>query len=67
VIYKESYHDSKNLYTIPELLGNLQKVDELLDELRNAVCEHDAEKFKTLITTRTKSIRPYVAEAFKWD
>jgi hypothetical protein len=67
VLFKEAYHDGVNLYTFRELLGNGEKVDELLDELRTAVCDHDAEKFKTLITTRTKSIRPYVAEAFKWD
>jgi hypothetical protein len=63
---REAHHDGVNLYTFRELLGNEEEVDELLDELRTAVYDNNADKFNELIQTRTKSIRPYVAKVYGW-
>jgi hypothetical protein len=66
VHFREAHHDGVNLYTFRELLGNEEDVEELLDELRTAVYDNNADKFNELIQTKTKSIRSYVAEVYGW-
>jgi hypothetical protein len=62
----EAHHDGVNHYLFREPIGDDEEVDELLDELRDAVYDRDGEKFHALIQTRTKSIRPYVAKVYGW-